>query len=170
MHFSLETGISRGKTEAPIGIEPMHEGFADLSLTTWARRLVHGKSITGLHDWQGRMWDFPQLYTLAWLLPKGLNVMRDARDLSARTGEAMRWFIYTFTLLLPWLSFFLLGPWATLFMASSCVGFWLWWVYPPIGLNRRPATWLLTFLVIVLGATALLLATEQLQSPTTPLF
>ncbi len=24
--------------EAPIGIEPMHEGFADLSLTAWVRR------------------------------------------------------------------------------------------------------------------------------------
>ena len=24
--------------EAPIGFEPMHKGFADLSLTTWVRR------------------------------------------------------------------------------------------------------------------------------------
>src|SRR5436190_21093801 len=26
------------KEEAPIGFEPMHKGFADLSLTTWVRR------------------------------------------------------------------------------------------------------------------------------------
>ena len=26
--------------EAPIGFEPMHKGFADLSLTTWVRRPV----------------------------------------------------------------------------------------------------------------------------------
>ena len=29
----------RGGFEAPIGIEPMYKGFADLSLTTWVRRL-----------------------------------------------------------------------------------------------------------------------------------
>ena len=28
--------------EAAIGFEPMHRGFADLSLTTWVRRLEQG--------------------------------------------------------------------------------------------------------------------------------
>ena len=38
--------------EAAIGFEPMHRGFADLSLTTWVRRLKQGlrteQSITAL--------------------------------------------------------------------------------------------------------------------------
>ena len=31
--------------EAPIGFEPMHKGFADLSLTTWVRRPTSGEAI-----------------------------------------------------------------------------------------------------------------------------
>ncbi len=30
------------KNKAPIGIEPMHKGFADLSLTSWVRRQMRG--------------------------------------------------------------------------------------------------------------------------------
>ena len=33
---------SQPKTKAPIGIEPMYKGFADLSLTTWVRRQMRG--------------------------------------------------------------------------------------------------------------------------------
>ena len=35
---SLKGMPNRIDEEAPIGFEPMHKGFADLSLTTWVRR------------------------------------------------------------------------------------------------------------------------------------
>lgn len=96
--------------------------------------------------------------------------MRDAREFSARTGEAMRWFIFTFAVLLPWISLVMLGPWVTIVCAVLSVGFWLWWVYPPVGLNRQPLTWVFTFGLIILCATALLLAAEELQTPYHGLF
>lgn len=59
----------------------------------------------------------------------------------------------------------MLGPWLTILSAVGCVSFWLWWVYPPVGLNRQPLTWLLTLAQIFLCASTLLLAVEQLQGP-----
>jgi hypothetical protein len=91
--------------------------------------------------------------------------MRDVREFSAQTGEAMRWFIYTFALFLPWLAFVMLGPWLTMATTIGCVAFWLWWIHPPVGLNRQPLTWLLTVGLILVNAMALLLSTELLQSP-----
>gem|GEM_PF-1739224 len=37
------------KDKAPIGIEPMHKGFADLSLTSWVRRRCGAHSIEAPH-------------------------------------------------------------------------------------------------------------------------
>ncbi len=88
--------------------------------------------------------------------------MREARELSAQTGDAVRWFIYTFTLLLPWISLGVMGPWVAIVTACVAVGFWLWWVHPPIGLNRRPTTHLLTFLLIATSGIVLIVAETTL--------
>ena len=40
--ISMAVASKAGKMEAAIGFEPMHRGFADLSLTTWVRRLEQG--------------------------------------------------------------------------------------------------------------------------------
>ena len=40
--FSHSIGPGEENVEAAIGFEPMHRGFADLSLTTWVRRLRDG--------------------------------------------------------------------------------------------------------------------------------
>lgn len=89
--------------------------------------------------------------------------MRDARELSAKTGDAMRWFAYSFALVLPWISLGILGPWPGILTACAGVGFWLWWIYPPVGLNRRPATWLLTVFLIISSSIVLLVAEDSLQ-------
>ena len=89
--------------------------------------------------------------------------MRDAREYSAQTGEAMRWFLFIWVVLLPWISLAMLGAWLTLITSCGGVAFWLWWVSLPVGLNRRPVTWILTFFLICSSACTLLLATSQLH-------
>lgn len=93
--------------------------------------------------------------------------MRDVREYNAQTGEAMRWFVYTLALLLPWISLIIEGPWLAVATACGGLGFWLWWVHPPLGCNRRPITWIFTFLLICGSATVVLLAADQLQHPDT---
>lgn len=91
--------------------------------------------------------------------------MRDLRDESARTGEPVRWFAYTLALLLPWITLGITGPHSGLVVSLGAVGFWLWWIQPRVGLNRRPGTWLITLALILFSFTAALSALSQLQAP-----
>lgn len=91
--------------------------------------------------------------------------MRDLRDESAFTGEPVRWFAYTLALIFPWIALGITGPWGGMLVSLSAIGFWLWWIQPRVGLNRRPATWLATVLLIFLGAAVALIAMDQLQNP-----
>ena len=91
--------------------------------------------------------------------------MSEVREESARTGEAPRWFAYTLALVCPWITLGITGPWSALVTSCVAVGFWLWWVRPAIGLNRRPITWLATFVLIFLCAVVALVALDQLQNP-----
>jgi hypothetical protein len=64
------------RLEAPSGIEPLHKGFADLSLTTWVRRPIR-RSGRCDETWSGRRDSNPRHF--AWeanALP--LNYSRDA--------------------------------------------------------------------------------------------
>jgi hypothetical protein len=88
--------------------------------------------------------------------------MRDIREHSARTGEPLRWFVYTLAATLPWLFLVLIGPIPTIVASCLGMGIWLWWLSPPVGLNRQPLTWLLTFLLLLASATTLLFAAYQL--------
>ena len=45
-HFTNFVKRPERFTEAPTGFEPVHKGFADLSLTTWVRRLVEAVHYT----------------------------------------------------------------------------------------------------------------------------
>ena len=75
--------------------------------------------------WQAHQRNSPRFVNLARLLPSWPNDMRDARELSAQTGDAMRWFAYSFALVLPWISLGILGPWPGILTACAGVGFWL---------------------------------------------
>ena len=77
----------------------------------------------------------------------------------------MRWFIYTLSLVVPILSLIILGPWLGILAACTSVGFWLWWVRPPVGLNCKPTTWLVTFILIFASATVVLGAENLLERP-----
>lgn len=108
---------------------------------------------------------FSATLTLAQELPKPLNMMREIRDESARTGEPVRWFAYTIALLFPWIALGIIGPWPALVLSALAALFWLWWVQPPVGLNRRPGTWLVTLFLLFSCGAAALLAVELLQHP-----
>jgi hypothetical protein len=84
--------------------------------------------------------------------------MKQFRDDSARDGEPLRWFVYLFASILAWIALMLIGNNATLVVACVSIAVWLWWVSPKIGVNQRPMTWLLTILLIVGNAAAVLLA------------
>ncbi len=44
----MDKAEGRTKNKAPTGFEPVHKGFADLSLTTWVRRRCLDVKITKL--------------------------------------------------------------------------------------------------------------------------
>jgi hypothetical protein len=44
----------RENLKAAIGFEPMHRGFADLSLTTWVRRLGEGSQFGNRTNYHAR--------------------------------------------------------------------------------------------------------------------
>lgn len=77
----------------------------------------------------------------------------------------MRCFAFTLALLFPWIALGITGPWLSLVTSASAAGFWLWWVHPPIGLNRRPGTLLATLALLFSCATVALLSVEFLQHP-----
>lgn len=91
--------------------------------------------------------------------------MRDAREFSARTGDSLRWFIYTLSFVMPILSLAILGPWLGILAACASVGFWLWWIRPPIGQNCKPVTLLVTFILIFASAIVVLGAENLLERP-----